>query len=111
MTEEQKKDALEMLIIIKEKHDGTIKARGCAGWCKQHEKHNNADATSPTVSTEAVLIPVVIDAYEVRDVTVVDIPCVYLSAYMDNDVFMIFCGTRAELMVAANLTLYRKYIS
>ena len=42
---------------------------------------------------------------------VVDIPGEYLSADMDDDVLMIFCGTMAELMVAYNPTLYRKYIS
>ena len=30
---------------------------------------------------------------------------------MDNDVFMIFRGTMAELMVVSNPTFYRKYIS
>ena len=51
-----------MLMFIKEKRDGTIKARGCADWRKKREKYNNADATSPTVYTEAVLISAVIDA-------------------------------------------------
>ena len=55
-----------------------------------------------------VLISAVIDAYEERDVAVVDIPCAYLSANMDDDVFMIFCGTMAELMVVDYPTLYRK---
>ena len=64
MTSEQKKDALEMLIFIKEKRDGTIKARGCADGRKQRNNHKNADATPPTVSTEAVLISALIDAYE-----------------------------------------------
>ena len=51
MTEEKKKDVIGMLMFIKENHDGTIKARGCADGRKQREKYNNADATSPTVST------------------------------------------------------------
>ena len=62
-TEEQKKETLEMLVFNKEKRDGTTKLRGCADVRKKHEKYNNADATSPTVSTEAVLICAVIDAY------------------------------------------------
>ena len=51
-----------MLMFIKEKRDNTIKARGCADGRKQRKKYNNADATSPTVSTEAVLISALIDA-------------------------------------------------
>ena len=63
---------------------------------------------SPTVSTEVVITPPVIDANEERDVALVDIPGVYLRADMDNDMFMIFRGTMAELMVSADPTLYRK---
>ena len=52
-----------------------------------------------------------IDAYEYRDVAVVDIPGAYLRADMDDGVFMIFRGTMAEMMVEAYPTLYRKYSS
>ena len=38
MTEEQKKDALEMLLFPKEKRDGILKAQGCADGRKQREK-------------------------------------------------------------------------
>ena len=58
-----------------------------------------------------VLISAVIDAYEERDVAVVDIQGAYLSADMDDDMFMIIRGKMAELVVAADPTLYRKYIS
>ena len=96
MTEEQKKDALEMLMFIKEKSDSSIKARGCADELKQRKKYNNADATSPTVSTEAVLISAVINAYKERDVAVVDTPGAYLSEDISDDVLMIFRGTMVD---------------
>ena len=108
VTEEQEKDALEMLIFIKEKRNDTIKARVFADRGKQRKKYNNIDATSTTVSTEVVLISAVIDAYEERDVAVVDIPGAYLSANMNDDMFLIFRGTMAELMVVDYPTLYRK---
>ena len=53
----------------------------------------------------------VIDSYEERDVAVVNISGEYLIPDMDDDVFMIFRGTMAELMVASDPMLYRKYIS
>ena len=53
-----------MLMFLKENCGGTIKDRGCADERKQRDKYNNADVMSPTVSTEAVLIYVVIDVYE-----------------------------------------------
>ena len=111
MTEEKKKDALEMLMFIKEKCDGTIKARVCADGRKHCEKYNTTDAASPIFSTEAVLISPVINAYGEWDVAVVNTLGAYLSADTDDEVFMIFRGKMAELMVSANPTLYRKYIS
>ena len=111
MTEDKKKDALEMLMFIKEKRNGTIKARGWEDRRKQREKYNNLDKTSPTVSTEAVLISAVINVYKEWDVAVVDIQGGYLITDMDNIVFMILCGTMVELMLEAEPTIYRKYIS
>ena len=46
-----------------------------------------------------------IDAYEERGVAVMDIPGAYLSADMDDDVFMIYRATLAEMMVAADPTI------
>ena len=98
-------------MFFKEECYGTIKARGCVDGCKQRENYNNADATSPTVSTEAVPIFAVINSYEERDVAVVDIQGAHISADLYDDVFMIVRGTMAELIVAADPKLYRKYIS
>ena len=61
ITDQQKEDVLEILILLKVNCHGTLKAHGCADRRKQHEKYDNVDGTSPTVSTEAVLISTVID--------------------------------------------------
>ena len=73
MWRNKKYDALEMLIFLKKKRDGTIKARGCTEGQKQRKKYNNVDVMPPVLSTEAVIIYAVIDAYEDRDVALVDI--------------------------------------
>ena len=52
-----------------------------------------------------------IDAYEERDVALMEIPGAYLSSDMNDDVFMIFRGTTTELMVVADPKIYPKYIS
>ena len=99
-----------MLMFLKENRDGTIKARGYADRRKKREKYNNADATSPMVSTEAVLIYAVIDTYKEHNMEVVNIPGTYLSADMDNEIFMIFRGTMEEFMVAEDPALYQNNI-
>ena len=52
-----------------------------------------------------------IGTLEGRDVAVVDKPGAYLSADMDNEVHIVFVGTLAEIMVAANTALYRPFMS
>jgi hypothetical protein len=111
LSEAQKRGALESLMFLKEKRDGTIKGRACADGRKQRETAVPGAATSPTVSLEAVLITATIDAYEERDVAIVDVPGAFLSADMDEEVIMTIRGRLAELMVKAAPNIYRKYIT
>jgi predicted transcriptional regulator len=52
LTARQKKSALEYLMFLKEKRDGSIKGRACADGIKQREGSTKSDATSPTVALE-----------------------------------------------------------
>ena len=47
-------DALQYLMFLKKKRDGTIKGRGCADGRKQRRYITKSDASSPTISTEDV---------------------------------------------------------
>jgi hypothetical protein len=107
----QNKGALESLMFLKEKRDGTVKGRTCADRRKQRETAKPGAATSPTVSLESVLITSTIEAYEGREVTVVDIPGAYLSADMDEEVIILLHGRMAELMVKTAPNTYRNYIT
>ena len=98
-------------MFLKEKRDGSIKGRGVADGRKQRDKIEPKDATSPTVSTESVMLTATIDALEGRDVAVVDIPGAYLSADMDDEVHVVFIGKLEEMMVMADPALYRPFFS
>jgi hypothetical protein len=111
LSNSQKHKALESLMFLKEKRDGTIKGRACADGRKQRETAVPGAATSPTVALESVLITATIDAYEERDVAIVDVPGAFLSADMDEEVIMTIRGRLAELMVKAAPNIYRKYIT
>jgi hypothetical protein len=86
-------------MFLKEKRDGSIKGRVCADGRKQREGATKDDAMSPTVSLEAVLITPTIDAFEGRDVAIVDVPGAFLTVDMNGVVFMCPRGPLAELMV------------
>ena len=64
----ERKKILESLIFLVEKRDGTVKARTCANGSVQRAWMGKEDASSPTVSLEAILLTAVIDAIEERHV-------------------------------------------
>ena len=78
LSREQKSKALGYLMFLKQKRCGQIKGRGCADRRKQKVWTTKEEATSPTVSTEAVLLTLVIDAKERREVITVDIPSAFM---------------------------------
>jgi len=108
MMYDERKRALSYLMFLKEKRDGTIKARGCADSRSQRKYTTKAETSSPTISLEAMMMLCAIDAREGRHVAVTDIPGAFLHA--DMDVHMLLEGTIAELIVKLDPNLYRKYI-
>ena len=57
----ERKKALESLIFLTEKRDGTVKARTCANGSVQRNWMSKEEAASPTASTEATLLTSVVD--------------------------------------------------
>ena len=78
----EKSRALESLIFLTEKRDGTIKARHCANGSTQRSYMARESVSSPTVATESTLLTAVIEAEEGRDVATCDIP----NAFIQTDV-------------------------
>lgn len=109
LSREERRAALEYLMFLKKKRCGTVKGRGCANGRKQRATTAKEDASSPTVSTEAVLISCTIDANERRDVASVDVPGAFMHTNMDELVHMRLEGTMAELVIKLDPELYRKY--
>jgi hypothetical protein len=109
LSEEQERGALESLMFLKEKRDGSVKGRACADGRKQQDMAVPGDVTSPTTALESILFTTTIDAFEGRDVAIVDVPGAFLSADMDEEVIMTTRGRLAELMVKSAPNIYRKY--
>ena len=110
LTTDQKRASLRYLMFLTKKRCGRIKARGCADGRKQRETTSKEDASSPTVSIEAVMLSAVIDAMEERDVATVDIPGAFMQADIDEVVHVKFEGEIAEMLVKLDPKLYRKYV-
>ena len=65
------------------------------------------DATTPTVSTESVLIAEKIDAQEGRNVGIWDTPGDFISADIYRGIKMDLHGRLAEVMVNIERQIYR----
>jgi len=84
LNELERKRALESLIFLTEKRDGTIKSRHCANGSTQREYMSREEVSSPTVSTEATILTAVIEAEEERDVGTCDIPNAFIQTDIDR---------------------------
>ena len=80
----ERQRALESLLFLVEKRDGTIKSQHCANGSTQREYMSREDVSSPTVSTESTLLTAVIDAEEERDVATADVPNAFVQTALEE---------------------------
>ena len=84
LSQEQMRNALASINIVKEKQCGGIKGRSVADGRKQKIFYKKYDITSTTVSTDAILMILMIDAWEQRVVGTSDVTGAYLQADMED---------------------------
>ena len=112
LTPEQRREALAYLMFLKRKRCGMVKGRGCADGRKQRKYTDPADATSPTVATEAVFLTAVIDALENREVAIVDIPGAFMQVDLDDELVIVrLTGKMVELLIEIDPDMYRPYLT
>ena len=110
LTEMERKRALRSITLVTRKRCGRIKGRTVADGRGQRDYIPRDDATSPTVSVEALMISLAIDAKEGRAVATADVEGAYLHADMDETVIMMFEGQMVDYMVQANPEKYGPYV-
>jgi hypothetical protein len=102
LSAKQKFAALRAINLIKEKRDGTIKGRSYADGRPQRALYTKEQSASPTVSTDALMISLMIDAKERRDVATTDVVGAYLLADMDEYVLLKLTGESVDIMCTVN---------
>jgi hypothetical protein len=112
LTPLQKKMTLEAVNLIKEKRCGKIKGRTCANGSKQKRYLKTDESVySPTVSTEALLGTLIVDAKEKRDIAIYDIPGAYLQTELppDKEIHMRLRDEFVDIMCEVNAN-YLPYV-
>ncbi len=102
LTRRQKKEALRALNFLKEKRNGTLKGRTCADGRSQRTLYDKSQTASPTVSTDALMLSIIVDAFERRDTATADVAGAYLKAFMDDFVIMKFVGASVAILCQLN---------
>jgi hypothetical protein len=82
--QKEKHAILESHVFVEEKRDGKLKARKVIKGNKQLDYITKEDASSPTVSAEAVMLTCIIDALERRGIAVVDIPIAFVLTVVED---------------------------
>lgn len=116
LTEKERTCILESHVFVEEKRDGRLKAREVIGGNKQRDYITKEESSSPTVSTEAVILTCVIDALEDRDVAVVDIPNAFAQTVVEEEdaehrVIVRIRGPLVDILVNVAPGVYGPYVS
>ena len=98
LTEEQRTRILESHLFLKLKRDGSVKGRTVAGGNKQRDYIGKDEASSPTVSTESVMLTAAIEASENSDVASIDIPNAFIQTRVDNPKDRVYIRIRGILV-------------
>jgi hypothetical protein len=102
LTKEQRKGALRAINLIKEKRCGKLKGRTVADGRSQKNLYDKTDTASPTVATDALMLTILVEAHEARDVDTADVAGAYLKADMVDFVLMKFTGASVDLLCSLN---------
>ena len=102
----QKKEALGYLMFLEKKWCGIIKGRGCTDGRKQRAYITKEESTSPTISTEPIFLTAIIDTWENRKVTVLDVPGAFMQVDMDELVLVQFEGEMVDKLLEIKHDLY-----
>ena len=109
LTKEQIAMAMRIITIIKEKRCGDLKGRSCVDGRPQRAYISKEEAASPTTALESLLITLLIDAWERRDVATADVVGAYLNAYMRDFVIVKLVGDEVDIICKLNPE-YKKYV-
>ena len=90
-----------------------LKAQQVAGGNKQWGYIMKEDASSPTVSSEAVMLTCVVDANENREVAIVDIPNAFIQTVVKDEkdrAFIHIRGPLVNILVSIAPDVYGPYV-
>jgi hypothetical protein len=94
----ERRAALRAISVVKEKRSGRIKGRTVADGRPQRELYTKEESSSPTVSTDTLMLSLLIDTTERRDVATADVAGAYLHAELKDFTLLKMEGESVDIM-------------
>lgn len=96
-------------VLIKEKQHGKIKERTVTNRRPQQKIFSKDKTASPTVSLEALLLSLMLDAKEERDVATTNVGSAFLHSDMEDFVILKMVGNAVDILCNVNPE-FKKYV-
>ena len=110
LTLEQQNEVLGYLMFLKCKQCRKIKGHGCADGHKQQAYITKEESMSPAVTTEAVFLTAVIDAWEDQHTLVLDVLGTFMQPDMDELVHVWFHGEMVARLLEIDEEMYAPFV-
>jgi len=116
LTTSERKKAQHALMLLTEKHDGSVKGRCVYNGKPTRKWLDKDDAASPTVATESIMLTATIDAKEGRDVMTADVPNAFIQTKLpeikdgEERIVMKITGVLVDLIVEMAPDVYGPFV-
>ena len=110
LSDQQKRNALPILMFMVMKRNKTLKTRGCADGRKQRVWTNPIDVSSPTPANECLRYVLATAALETRDVATYDLPAQFLQTEMKGFLLLKLTGVVALLLVESDSKRWKPHL-
>jgi len=110
LTPKVRRNALQVIDLIKEKRCGRIKGRTVVDGRGQRGNYTKSETSSSALTLEAFVATLAVDALERRDVAVADIAGAFLKAEQPDYVVIKMRGPAVTAILQVNAQKYKKYV-
>jgi len=111
LNSDERKAALQVIDLIKEKRCGRIKGRTVVDGRGQRDSYEKIDTSSKALTLEAFITTLAIDAFEERDVATADVAGAFLKADQPDFVLIKLRGPAVQAILEVNKEKYGKYVT
>ena len=110
LTNVEKRGALNLPTMLKDRRCGTLRARAQTEERKQREYITKEEVASPTIQTTSLMLSFLIHTEEKGDVAIVDVIGAYLMADMKDKIIVKLTEDAVDIRCKVNKNIFLLYL-